>query len=241
MKVTEKINREVEKMADGTVFKYQQLGISQSEYSAAAKAIERLISKGIIKRSSTGIFYKPKQSVFGELQPRDEELLRLYLFENGKRIAYITGAMLYNQMGLSTQIPNVVKVACKSKRITSQIESLNVKSVKSYVEVDNENYILLQLLDALKDFTNISDVDKKSAVTILKNKIDNLKKDDLPKILNYALKYPPRTRAFLGAILDYLQKYEYVDKLKEKLNPLTNYKLGLKRDILPTAINWNII
>lgn len=241
MKVAEKINREVEKMAEGTVFKYQQLGISQNEYGAAAKAIERLIAKGVIKRTSTGIFYKPKQSIFGELQPGDEELLRLYLFEKGKRIAYITGAMLYNQMGLSTQIPNVVKVACKSKRITTRIERLNIKSVKSYVEVDNENYVLLQILDALKDFNNISDIDKKSAVIVLKNYINRLKKGDLSKLIKYALKYPPRARAFLGAILDDLNKFEGLEKLKETLNSLSNYKFGLKKEILSTGINWNII
>ncbi len=75
MKVTEKIQMKITGMKEGTTFKYQHLGIDQSEYSAAAKAIERLIKKGIVKRVSTGVFYKPKQSAFGELRPREEELL----------------------------------------------------------------------------------------------------------------------------------------------------------------------
>ena len=110
MKVAGKIERKINRMQEGTTFKYQQLSIDQSEYSAAAKAIERLIKKGMIRRVSTGVFYKPKQSAFGELRPREEELLKPYLFQDGKRIAYITGVSLYNRMGLTTQVPNTIKV-----------------------------------------------------------------------------------------------------------------------------------
>ncbi len=57
-----------------------------------------------IKRLSKGIFYKPEQSVFGELKPSDVEVINTYLFQNGKRIAYLTGTYLYNQMNLTTQV-----------------------------------------------------------------------------------------------------------------------------------------
>ena len=36
--------------------------------NAKGSTIERLIRKGIIKRVSTGVFYKPKQTAFGELR-----------------------------------------------------------------------------------------------------------------------------------------------------------------------------
>ena len=65
-----------------------------------AKAIERLIDKGIIKRVSTGVFYKPKQTLLGELKPNEQELLKPCLFQNKKWIAYITGNSLYHRMGL---------------------------------------------------------------------------------------------------------------------------------------------
>ena len=64
MKVAQKIENKIKTLKEGTTFKYQQLSIESNEYSAAAKAIERLIEKGIIKRVSTGVFYKPKQTIF---------------------------------------------------------------------------------------------------------------------------------------------------------------------------------
>ena len=239
MKVAEKIERSINRVKEGTTFNYQQFGIDQSEYTAAAKAIERLIKKGIIKRVSTGVFYKPKQSVFGELKPREEELLKPYLFQDGKRIAYITGGSLYNRMGLTTQVPKTIKVASKVKRVTTKIGKTQVKPVKSYVDVTNENYSLLEILDALKDFKLIPDLDKRIALALLRNKIEKLSEINRSKMIRYALKYPPRATALLGAILELSKKYD-LESLKTNLNPLTSYKLGIKEEILPTAPKWNI-
>lgn len=240
MKVAEKIERKINRMKQGTTFKYKQLGIDQSEYGAAAKAMERVIKKGKVKRVSTGVFYKPKPSAFGELRPREEELLKPYLFQDGKRIAYITGGSLYNRMGLTTQVPETIKVASKVKRVTTKIGNTQVKPVKSYVDVNNENYFLLEILDALKDFKTISDLDKKSAITLLKNKISTLSENNRSKLIRYALKYPPRTTALLGAILESSMKTNGLESLKTNLNPLTTYELGIKKDILPTAPKWHI-
>ncbi len=240
MKVAEKIERKIIRMQEGMTFKYQQLGIDRSEYSAAAKAIERLMKKGIIKRASTGVFYKPKQSAFGELRPREDELLKPYLFQDGKRIAYITGGSLYNRMGLTTQVPKTIKVASKAKRVTTMIGKTQVKPVKSYVDVTTENYYLLEILDALKDFKTIPDLNKKSAITLLKNKISKLPENDLSKMVRYAIKYPPRAKALLGAILEFSRKRDSIEGLRTNLNPLTSYKLGIKEETLPTAPKWNI-
>jgi len=240
MNVTEKISGKIDQMPSGTTFKYQQLGIARSEYPAGTKAIERLIRKGVINRVSSGVFYKPTQSAFGALKPSDEELLKPYLFEDGKRIAYITGGSLYNRMGLTRQIPKVIKVACKDKRIITRIGNTQVKPAKSYIEVTDENYCLLEILDALKDFKNIPDLDKKSAITLLTGMIRKLNKKDLSKMIRYALKYPPRTKALLGAILDcYFEKIN-TKILTTNLNPLTSYNIGIKEDILTTAQKWNI-
>jgi len=240
MKVAKKIERKLNRMQEGTTFKYQQLGITQAEYSAATKAMERLLKKRRVKRISTGVFYKPKPSPFGELRPREEELLKPYLFQNGKRIAYITGASLYNRMGLTTQVPKTIKVASKDKRVTTKIGKTQVKPVKSYIDVTNGNYYLLEILDALKDFKTIPDLNKKSALAALKNKISNLVENDQSKMIRYALKYPPRATALLGAILELSKKQNGLESLRINLNPLTTYKLGIKKETLPTATEWRI-
>jgi len=240
MKVSEKIKEAIKKLPVGTTFKYQQLNISNDEYVAAAKAIERLISEKQIRRVSNGVFYKPKKTVFGELKPGEEDLLRPYLFVGNERIAYITGTALYNKMGLTTQVPKDIKVASKAKEVRTRIGNINVRRVKSYVDVTNENYLLLEILDALKDFKQIPDLNKKSAIDLLINTITSLKKKGLFRLVQYGNKYPPRTRAFLGAILEKADRDIDLGQLKQSLNPLTEYKLGITPDMLSTAEKWNI-
>jgi hypothetical protein len=240
MGVTQKIQKQISKLADGTTFKYEQLAIEPQEFSATAKAIERLIAKGIIKRVSTGVFYKPKKTVFGELKPSEEEILKPYLFEKGKRIAYITGTSLYNRLGLTTQIPKSIKIASRDKRITVSNGNIKASPVKSYVDVTDKNFYLLELLDALKDFKKIPDLDKNSAIKILSNKLKELNTIETKLLIKCGLAYPPRVRSFLGALLENIKTESDLSALKTSLNPLSEYEYGISKKKLPTVENWNI-
>ncbi len=141
-------------------------------------------------------------------------------------------------MGLTTRIPKEISIASNKKRVYISKGNIKANAVKSYVEVTDKNYKLLELLDAIKDLKKIPDLDKKSAIKILTNeiyKLDNQQKNELIKV---ALEYPPRTRALLGAILENLG--ENTIKLEESLNPLSKYKIGISKEILPTIEKWNI-
>jgi hypothetical protein len=239
MGVTQKIQKQISKLAEGATFKYEQLAIEPQEFVAAAKAVERLITKGIIKRVSTGVFYKPKKTVFGELKPNEEEILKPYLFDKGKRIAYITGTSLYNRMGLTTQIPKSIKISSRVKRITVSRGNIRATPVKSYVDVTDNNFYLLELLDVLKDFKQIPNLDKSSAIKILSNKLKELSKIETKLLVKCSLAYPPRVRAFLGALLENMESSVNLNALKKSLNPFSEYDYGIEA-ILATAKNWSI-
>ena len=49
-----------------------------------------------------------------------------------------------------------------------------------------------------------------------------------------------KVRSFLGALLDKMNMDMNLSDLKQSLNPLTGYKLGITPDILSTAEKWNI-
>lgn len=240
MKISEKIKKNIRKLPAGITFKYRELGISNNEYGAAAKAIERLVAEKKINRVSTGVFYKPRKTIFGELKPGEDDLLRPYLFIGNNRIAYITGTALYNRMGLTTQIPGNIKVASKIREVRTRIGNLNIKRVKSYIDVTDKNYHLLEILDAIKDFKQIPDIDRKTAIKQLIAAITSLKKKELSLLVRYGNKYPPRTRAFLGALLEKISIDMDLSLLAQSLNPLTVYNLGISRDILSTAEKWKI-
>ena len=240
MNLAAQIRTRIEKLPEGKIFGYADLRIAKEEYQTAAKALERLQAKGIIKKISKGVFYKPEQTVFGELKPDYSEQLRTYLFENGKRIAYETGYSLYNRMGLTTQMAFRIKIASRSKRISINRGALKAEAVKSYAEVTEANYELLGFLDAIKDIKRIPDCSVSQAVKILSSKICKLNEKQISDLVKYALLYPSRVRALVGAMLENLNIQANTEKLKQSLNPLTKIQLGLKENELSTIQNWNI-
>ena len=240
MTLAAQIREKIKKQAEGKTFGYADLGISKTDYQNAAKVLERMQKNGDIKKISKGVFYKPEQTVFGELQPDYSEQLRPYLFENGKRIAYETGPSLYNRLGLTTQMAFRIKIASQNKRISINRGALKARAVKSYTAVTDTNYELLGLLDVIKDIKRIPDCTIANAVRIVSGKFKKLEDKEIRKVIQYALFYPPRVRGLLGAILEELNTNSDTMKLKESINPLTTFELGLKEKDLPTIKNWNI-
>ncbi|WP_374950157.1 DUF6088 family protein [Mucilaginibacter sp.] len=238
MKVAEKIAEKIAALPDGSTFRYQELPIERAEYTAAAKAIERLIKNGLITRASTGLFYKPKRTAFGVLKPDEQELLKPYLFSEGKRIAYITGTLLYNRLGLTTQVPKNIKIATRDKRLELTLGNLKVTSIKSYADISDDNYRYLEYLDAIKDFKTIPDLNKEAAVKLLK---DGIGKMEDPKLfVRLALNYPPRVRALAGAMMELISPSEDIHSLRKSLNPLSSFEFGLSSNLLPNGTTWNI-
>ncbi len=241
MNLTTQIRNRIKQLPEGKTFGYDDLRIAKEDYTTAAKVLERLQKTGLIKKVSKGVFYKPKQTVFGELEPNYEEQLRLYLFENGERIAYETGVSYYRRLGLTTQMAFTIKIASRGKRININRGSLKADAVKSYTEVSESNYEVLGLLDAFKDIKNIPDTSVAQSVRRLRAILKTLDKKQTETLIKYALLYPARVRALVGAILqniDYTSKA--LDNLKQSLNPLSTIKLGLKESDLPTKNNWYI-
>jgi len=239
MALANEIRKTIKSLPEGKTFGYDDLRIAKKDYTTAAKALERLQKKGLIKKVSKGVFYKPEQTVFGELKPDYDELLRPYLFENGKRVAYETGTSLYNRLGLTTQMAFRIKIASRGKRININRENLKADAVKSYAEVTDGNYETLGVLDAFKDIKKIPDCSVAQAIKRLSGIVKELNDKQTESFIKYALLYPPRVRALAGAVLENIGT-KNIDRLKESLNPLTTIKLGVNESELPTKSNWYI-
>jgi len=240
MSLTERIKNRIKKLPEATVFQYSDLKIEKAEYLSAAKVLERMIAAAEIKRLSKGVFYKSQKSIFGEIGPGYEQMLKKYLYQNGKRIAYITGEYLYNLLGLTTQVAFRLKIASNGSRVNINTKQLKVTTVKAYADITEKNYELLGYLDVLNNIDKIPDCKTGEAVSLMLKKIATLKIKQQQQLIRLALKYPPRARALTGAILENLKSELNIEELKESLNPLTSYKLGLKDNELPTAKNWTI-
>ena len=99
---------------------------------------------------------------------------------------------------------------------------------------------MLEILDALKDFKKIPDLDKDSAIKIISNRLNELNTNEIKQLIKCVLSYPPRVRGFLGALLEKIDFLIELIILKKSLNPLSEYNYGINKSLLSTAPNWNI-
>ncbi len=241
MKVTDKILARINRIDTGDVFGYDTLGINSDEVIAASKALSRLVANGVIKRARKGYYYKPKVTVFGELKPREEVLLSIYLFEKQKQVAYVTGTGLYNRLGLTTQVSNSIRIASFDKQVKGKVGNVIVKPAKSYVKVTANNIKYLEILDVIKDFNKIPDMEKSDGIVYLKKVLSDFDNLQIKKLVTYGMAYPPKVRALLGALLESLKvNISTYSVLKESINPSSSYQYGINSQLLSTATSWNI-
>lgn len=241
MKVTDKILAKINRIDTGDVFGYDTLGINSDEVLAASKALSRLVDKGVIKRARKGYYYKPKVSVFGEQKPREDALLSLYLFDKNKQVAYITGTRLYNRLGLTTQVPNSIRIASLDKQVKGKVGNTIVKPAKSYVKVTADNIKYLEILDVIKDLNTIPDLEKSDGIVYLKKVLYDFDNLEIKKLVTYGAAYPPKVRALLGALLEALKiNFSTYDVLKKSMNPSSSFEYGINSQLLSTVTSWNI-
>ena len=121
--------------------------------------LNRLNKENYIKTAFKGIYYIPKKNVFGELPLANNKIIQYkYLTDKQGNIkGYITGANLFNKVGLTTQVPNVIDIVtneCKNNNKYNN-KNLNVIIRKPKIEITNDNYKYLQLIDLIENKDNI--------------------------------------------------------------------------------------
>lgn len=240
MGIRKSILRALRKLPEGIPFGYSDIGVTKADFAAAAKVLGRMVKEGVIARSAPGVYYKARSTPFGNDGLSEEVLVRTYLFRAGRRIAYVTGVGLFNQLGLTTQVPKNIQIASQNLRISTQVGNLRLKPVKSYVKVTNRNFYLLELLDVVKEFKNIPDIEPRKAIEFLRNKLSQLQAASISKMVEIALKYPPRVRAMLGALLSLERPEINIGNLRASLHPLSKYDFGLSEADLATANDWKL-
>lgn len=71
-------------------------------------------------------------------------------------------------------------------------------------------------------------------------KLKGLSGKEKDRLIEIALKYPPRARAFTGALLNELNPDKPVMELKNSINPLSVFEFGIGKDMLRFIDFWNI-
>lgn len=241
MKTSEYISFTINRFPKGYVFTYSDFNTEANQKEAVIKALNRMVSSGKIAKLSKGKYYKPENTPFGNLQPNQAQVVKDLLEETGKITGYLTGHSIHNQLGLTTQISNTIQIGKNQVRPNFKRERYTIAFVKQENTITKENIPLLQLLDAIRYIKKIPDTSIEASCKRFLAIIKNFTDKEINTMVRLALKYPPATRALLGALLNNLHQDKATEPLLKSLNPITKYKLAGVAKTLSNTEKWNIV
>jgi hypothetical protein len=241
MKVVDYIASKIERFPKGYVFTYTDFITEVNKREAVIKALNRMATSGKIGKLAKGKYYKPEITAFGNLMPFQNQIVKDLLEEDGKIIGYLTGYSIYNQLGLTTQMSAVIQIGRNEVRPAFKRGMYRISFIRQKNTISKENIPLLQLLDAVRNIKKIPDTTVDSTCKRLLTRLKTLDSKEKGTLVRLALKYPPATRALLGALLDETEQESLTEPLLKSLNPITKYKLTGAIKVLSTNEKWNIV
>lgn len=128
-------------------------------FNNVKEILNRLNKENIIRTAYKGIYYIPKTNIFGEVPLANNKIIQYkYLIDKlGNIKGYITGANLFNKVGLTTQVPNIIDIVTNECKNNNKYENKNLNVIirKPKIEINNDNYKYLQLIDLIENKDNV--------------------------------------------------------------------------------------
>ena len=174
MSIAQSVQNSVETIPAGQIFDYQALPDYARSPSAVIKAVSRLVADKQLIRFSKGKFYVPKKGLISPRKPSDSELVRTMLYKDGRLRGYVTGLSLYNQLGLTTQVPRTITLAFNGGRQYKDFGTIRIKTVVTRIPIKEKDVKLLQYLDVLKGIKKIPDANANQSLKMMRRKISEL-------------------------------------------------------------------
>ncbi|MCL2046457.1 MAG: DUF6088 family protein [Oscillospiraceae bacterium] len=110
--------------------------------------MKRLADKGELVRVQKGLYGKVRETPFGILKPRPDEIMTAFLlYDDGNTVGYISGPTLLNALGLCTQMPAHRHIITNRYRYKLP-ENSHIRVYKPIEKVNDENVPYLQTLEA---------------------------------------------------------------------------------------------
>jgi hypothetical protein len=227
-------------LEEGFIFSYMDFEGSSKNGETIIKTLNRLVEKGKIEKLSKGRYWKPIVTNNRTIQPRKEEFIKDLLVKNGEIIGYETG---FNAVSKTLGILENKKILIgrNSNKSSMRRGGYSIEFVLQRNEITEENIVLLQILDCLKMIKGLRNQEKDDSLGILWRILRKFNKTKIEKLVKYSAKYPSSTRALLGFLLEDNKKtMELVEQIRETLNPISKYQLGIRKldDFLKEK--WNL-
>lgn len=221
---------QIERIDAGRIFTFRDLSFDTEKTANVAVLLSEQSRKGKLVRVEKGAYYRPKKSVLGlgKLPVYQDEQFR-YLTE--KLNGYITGAYIYNKMGLTEQVATTITIATLNQVRRFRFKNLDVECVKAYcMDCSDKNLVpYLRLLDAIKDMKRIPGTTAQDIYDRVKRRyFFGYSRAELEIIVSLAKRYPPRVRKTVTDILGDIGQTVLQAEMAKTLLPTTRFNLDYR-------------
>lgn len=177
---------------------YEELNINSN---TLRQSLKRAVDQGEVNRYKykNGIYFIPNpNSVLKKNTINLNKIIsKQYLFRKGKRIGYVTGLAFANELQLTTQNPFKLEIVTQSETMIKRdvdykIRQLTLRRPKVN-EINEGNYKVLQILDLLNNFEQVS----VKSIQFAMNKISNYLSDvtmNYDEFKDYLNRYSTKTQ-----------------------------------------------
>lgn len=235
--ISKAIREKISGIEPGTIFGLKDL-LPLENPQAVTLELSRLSKKGAIERLTKGKYFVPKASRFGKLRPSEWQILDQVIKENG---GYFAGLVALNRIGVTTQIPSQVTI--RGARSTRQLKIGNL-TINIYRQGNRgatyQQSTLTDIIEAARLIKKTPDGNAQLTLDKISTYLKSLKIEEREKIKELLLNERPYVRALLGALMENAE-ISQAQEVKATLNPLTTYKIGISKALLPNKESWGII
>ena len=200
---------QIERIDAGRIFTFRDLSFDTEKTANVAVLLSEQSRKGVLVRIEKGAYYYLTKKLNG----------------------YITGAYVYNKMGLTEQVAATITIATPNPVRRFRFKNLDVECVKAYcMDCSDESLVpYLRLLDAIKDMKRIPGTTGQDIYNRVKKQYFNgYNLSELEKIVSLAKNYPPRVRKAVADILGDIGQTALQMEMAKTLLPTTRFNLDYK-------------
>lgn len=145
--------------------------------------LKRLVDNGLLERYSNGIYFIPKPNSLLKKNslPIKKVIRKKYLYAGSNPVGYETGIAFANRLNLTTQTAGVIDVVTNketNRKRTANINNWRIILRKPRALIERKNIKILQVLDLLSNFEQISEKSLEDSSDILKNYLRDVKIDE---------------------------------------------------------------
>lgn len=193
-------------------------------FTAVAQALSRLARAGKIERLSKGVYYHPRQTVFGKSRPNPTSIRKL---AERRSTVFPAGIVAANLLGFTTQTRSRAEVATSARSLPRKLmgnETLvHSRRPEAWSGLSETDAALLDFLRGAAKHTDLSPEDTARKTLALISE-----KGRFERLLKVAGSEPPRVRAMLGALGEELgEEPAALKRLRTTLNPFSRFDFGM--------------